>query len=332
MSHVLGLGTAHTPEPYSEPASMLPLAMQVPVPSHLFGGKVFPLTLHAGLTVLLGPNGAGKTHILRALKPLLQQVLDRSAQQTSRSLVARFVAAGRSAPFERFRGPSDDPNNSGGQAGAVGHSGYRSQRHKFESLTGDMFALQERADLRVKVEARLQALFRRRLRLQWAQQGLEVSFISSQGEYTVTTEASGILHLIGLLAALYDDEVGAILIDEPEISLHPQLQIFLLDEARRVAGDPAREPSKKLVVLSTHAQAMLPLRRISELLNLVFFSDVHTFPRQVSPEAGELKRRGLVALVARLGESHRTAFFASTVLLVEGPSDEIVVGALSSFF
>jgi predicted ATP-dependent endonuclease of OLD family len=107
------------------------------------------------------------------------------------------------------------------------------------------------------------------------------------------------------------------------------LQAFLLEEARRVAGDPIREPGKKLVVLSTHAQAMLPLRRIAELPKLVFFTDIRTVPRQVSPEAGELKRRGLGALMARLGESHRAAFFAPIVLLVEGPSDEIVVSALA---
>lgn len=156
--------------------------------------------------------------------------------------------------------------------------------------------------------------------------------MSGQGEYSVTTEASGVLHLIGLLAALYDDEIGAILIDEPEISLHPQLQAFLLEEARNVAGDPTRQPGKKLVILSTHAQGMLPLRRIADLPNLVFFTDARTAPRQVSPEAGELKRRRLAALVARLGESHRAAFFASTVLLVEGPSDEIVVSALAARF
>lgn len=38
----------------------------------------------------------------------------------------------------------------------------------------------------------------------------------------------------------------------------------------------------------------------------------------------------MAALVARLGASHRAAFFAPTVLLVEGPSDEIVVTALAT--
>ncbi len=199
-------------------------------------------------------------------------------------------------------------------------------------MVGDFFALDQRADLRVKVEARLQTLFRCRMHLRWTQNGLRPTFVSGQNEYSANTEASGVMHLIGLLAALYDDEVGAILIDEPEISLHPQLQAYLLEEIRQVAGDPARSPGKKLVVLSTHAQGMLPLRRITDLPNLIFFTDARAAPRQVPPETGELQRRGLAALVTRLGDSHRSAFFAATVLLVEGPSGEIVASALAARF
>jgi predicted ATP-dependent endonuclease of OLD family len=63
------------------------------------------------------------------------------------------------------------------------------------------------------------------------------------------------------LAALYDDDVAALLIDEPEISLHPQYQAFLLEEIRQVAGNPYEDDAKKLIILSTHATSMLPLRR-----------------------------------------------------------------------
>ncbi|WP_165982355.1 ATP-dependent nuclease [Dankookia rubra] len=320
-------------EPPARPASMLPLPLHIPVAPHLYGGGSVPLTLHKGITVLLGPNGSGKTHVLRGLKLALQSALDGLAQQSGRPhLKARFLAAGRSAPFEHFRGALTDPGGAHPAPAAVGHTDYRNRRHDFESLVGDMLALRERADLRFKVEARLQALFRRRLRLEWTQSGLVLTLVSPQNEYPANTEASGILHLIGLLAALYDDQVGAILVDEPEISQHPQLQAFLLEEMRRVAGDPVRERGKKIVVLSTHAQGMLPLRRIDDLPSLIFFADVHTAPRQVSPDAGELGRRRLAALVTRLGGSHRAAFFATRVLLVEGPSDEIVVGALAARF
>jgi hypothetical protein len=63
---------------------------------------------------------------------------------------------------------------------------------------------------------------------------------------------------------------------------------------------------------------------------LSFFTDSKTPPRQIPHNAPELRSRKLSALVARLGESHRMAFFARTVLLVEGPTDEIIINALAS--
>lgn len=63
--------------------------------------------------------------------------------------------------------------------------------------------------------------------------------------YSSGREASGLLHLVGILSALYDDEVGVLLIDEPEVSLHPQLQAFLLKEISRVAGIPSDENYQK---------------------------------------------------------------------------------------
>lgn len=316
--------------PSAPPTALFPLALTVSVPQYLFGGVPLSLTLHTGLTVLLGPNGTGKTQVMRSIRSHLQTTLSSSPSMVGRRPIARLLAAGRSAPFERFRGPSDNPSALQGQTAAVGHRMFVDNWHQFESIVGDVIELHARADLRIKVEARLSALLQRRLRFQWTQDGLELRFVSSQGSYSASAEASGVLHLVGLLAAIHNDKINALLIDEPEVSLHPQFQAFLLEEARSVAGDPLIDPRKKLVVISTHAQAMLPLRRITDLPNLIFFTNSRMAPRQIPPNVGELKRRTLGALVARLSEGHRAAFFASTVLLVEGPSDEIIVSALAN--
>ena len=98
-------------------------------------------------------------------------------------------------------------------------------------------------------------------------------------------EASGLLNVVVLLAALFDEDVGARLIDEPESSLHPQLQSFVLREMEQIAGNPngdsngskvqrahqeaeriASEPSKD--VESRYADVLRALRHESETVRI----------------------------------------------------------------
>jgi hypothetical protein len=213
---------------------------------------------------------------------------------------------------------------------AVGHINYRKQWWQIESVTGGLLVLDSRADLRLKIEARLQQLFDRSVHLSWSQEGLQVRISPTSGgaPYAANHEASGILQLVALLAAIHNDDIGALLIDEPEISLHPQHQAFVLEEMEKVAGNPT-EPGRKLIVIATHSASILPLRRIDELPTIVFFNSVRQAPAQVPSDADILQRVKLAALVARLSTTHRLAMFAERVLLVEGPSDEIIATQLA---
>lgn len=47
-------------------------------------------------------------------------------------------------------------------------------------------------------------------------------------------------------------------------------------------------------------------------------------PTQIAADAGELQNRKIAALIGRMGQEHKLALFASSPLLVEGPSDVIV--------
>ncbi|GJG85232.1 hypothetical protein tb265_04130 [Gemmatimonadetes bacterium T265] len=146
--------------------------------------------------------------------------------------------------------------------------------------------------------------------------------------YPSFREASGLLHVVAILAALYDDELKAVLIDEPELSLHPQYQAFVRREIERVAGDPTA--GRKIVIYATHAPAMVRLRSVADLPDVAFFSDAETPPTQVDQSAGELQNRKLSAFARSLGAGHREALFATRPLVVEGPSDEIVLDALNA--
>ncbi len=291
----------------------------------LFEGARADFNVGPGVTVLVGPNGAGKTRTLRQLKAGFQQLV------LPLGKYVRLLASGRGAPLEPFRGSINNPHSPSGEPAYLGSSGYREQWHGFEAVTGDYLALEQRADLRLKVQARLQTFLARSLSLNWSQSGLEIAIAPTSGgkRYTANAEASGILQLVPLLTSIYHDQIGALLIDEPEISLHPQYQAFIRDELAAVAGDPRIDSTKKIVVIATHSPAMLGIRKIVDLPSLVLFTSEKAIPRQLAPDAPELKSRRLEALVSRLTATHRLAFFAQNVLLVEGPSDEIVLEMLA---
>jgi len=279
-----------------------------------------------GISTLVGPNGSGKTRALRAIKSAL--IATNSIEIYDRKV--HFLSAGRSSPFEYFRAKADRPDWMTEDDAAIGNAGHLEQWWDYESVTGDLIVLDSRPDLKLKVEARLQQLFDRSVQLKWTQNGMAIRITSVMGGdgYAANYEASGILQLVALLSAIHNDDIGALLIDEPEISLHPQHQAFLLEEMEQVAGDPS-DPKKKLIVLATHSASMLPMRRIDELPKITFFTSVRRAPVQVAPDADILKRAKLAALVARLGTTHRIAMFAEHILLVEGPSDEIVASQLA---
>jgi energy-coupling factor transporter ATP-binding protein EcfA2 len=307
------------------PQSIFPLEVQSAIQSQ--NGQILRnLTLNGPFSIVLGPNGSGKTHLLRGLRA--------SLYTASGGKKIRFLSAGRMGLMEQYRSnysgqPGDTPNY---DAAVYGSKRDTSFRHAAETLQGDFQTLSQRIDIQIKVQERLRKLFRRDLIIEWDAGTLKVLFNRSgenSAPYSSGREASGLMHLVGLLSALYDDDVGALLIDEPEVSLHPQLQAFLLQEILDVAGQPSEGTNKKIVLIATHSTEMVRLRTVDDLPHFIFCNDLRSDPVQIQPDAPELKNKKIVNLVASLGQLHRLSLFSTRPLLVEGASDSIICQALA---
>lgn len=298
-----------------------PLSITANINSHE-GNFSRKLELRSPLTFIVGPNGSGKTRLLKGLKESFNVPADKKV---------RFISAGRLAPLEQYRSKTNQYSYDIDKA-RFGDSFETEQRHQIESISGDLHTLYKRPDILIKVQERLRKLFKRDIEIGWDSGYLKVSFSrigASNTYYSSAREASGLLHLVGILSALYDDEVGVLLIDEPEVSLHPQLQAFLLKEITRIAGIPGEDNYKKIIVMATHSTEMIKISKTDDLLSFIFCNDLKEEPIQIPKDAGELQNKQVKGLVARLGQEHKLALFSRTPLLVEGPSDVIICNTLS---
>ena len=286
------------------------ISVKVPV---LFGEQQIRITLRKGVTVFVGPNGSGKTQVLKSLRDELRR----------QKKTVRYLSSNRIGMMEQFRSKTNQYNYDSSSY-SIGDLKLRNSRLEVETASGDFMSMDAERDLYIKVAARLSVLFNRQVYLRWDAGNLKVVFerVGTNKEYSIIAEASGLINLISILAAIYETKVSYLLIDEPEVSLHPQLQSYLLGEIKS-----ACERTGKTIVLSTHSEDMIDIVSPQELCNLIFFEE-GKFPRQISEDEEILKNRKLGEFLLRLNQTYKAGFFARRILLLEGVSDLLLCKCL----
>ena len=289
------------------------VAFALPKP---WSGEQFTVERFGELSFLVGPNGSGKSRFADALKSALPN--------------ARMLGT------DRLEGMSRPPTASlfGDQLA----SGYRRDIFpQFRALGGatssgiDTFIiLEERPDIRVIVEATLSSIFNREITLEWDSGNLvpKARLARTGDSYRIDREeCHGLKELLVLLTHLYNDQHAFLIIDEPELNLHPQFQAFIVQEARKVAGTHVPGTSRKGVFLITHSPFILDLRTIDDMQSVFCFSANHSPPKFIGP-LQDAERTRLVSLIPRLNVHHKQMFFADHPIFVEGISDAQLIEAI----
>ena len=285
--------------------------------NNVFGNKDVRITLYDGLTTFVGTNASGKTQTLKALRDVLKQKFGVNK--------VRYLSSNRIGEMEQYRSKTNQYNYHADHY-AVGDQQVKKFRQQIETSTGDFFTMDERKDVYIKVAERLSVLFNRQIFIRWDAGKMQVFFgeNGNEKEYSVVAEASGLVNVISILAALFDEEVEFLLIDEPEVSLHPQLQSYLLREMKN-----AVKKYGKTIVISSHSAEMIEINKADDLSNFVFFNNKE-LPKQISPSAPELSNKQLQDFLIRMNLIYNEGFFAKKILLIEGASDMIMCRYLSN--
>ncbi len=296
----------------------LSLSFELPTP---WAGETFNTEKIGSINYLVGPNGSGKSQFALALFNHL-----RSTGNSSRLLSTdRLRGMEQSRSIEKFIG---DHFNGGYPKNEFGH--YKKAGTEGAGIDTIML-LEERMDLRIQVEATLSQLFEREILLEWDSGNLMPRMRRRDGgsSYRIDREeCHGIKELLVLLTHLYNTDYKYLIVDEPELHLHPQYQAFFMNEVRKMSGDPTEDSRRKVVFLTTHSPFIVDIRSEDDLKSVISFG-AGGIPRQIVRDS-----QGVASdrhFTIRLNAHHKQFFFSDNPVFVEGISDaQLVVSLMES--
>lgn len=293
-----------------------PISIDLPAP---WPGGTFEAELVGPINYLVGPNGSGKSRFAAALLRHFKE----------HSLAARLLST------DRLR-EMTSPGAIGAYFGDNFASGY--SKDAFAQLRGageegsgvdTTLLLEDRLDLRIRIEATLSHLFGRDVSLEWDSGYLVPKAVRrSSGEaYRLDRdECHGIKELFVLLTHLYDDQHNYLIIDEPELNLHPQYQAFFMEEVRKSTGRVDAAGNTKIVFLITHSPFILDLQLEDDIKSIISFDLKYSIPRQVARKNSSVA--SIPVSTSRLNAHHKQFFFADDPVFVEGYHDALIIESL----
>ena len=180
--------------------------------------------------------------------------------------------------------------------------------------------LKDNQEIKTKVEAVLSGMFGKAIRFEEHKDGSYVPYVINKTrgvEYNLREgECHGLKEILKLLIALYSTSGDCLIFDEPELHLHPQFQLFFMNEIRKTAG---REPGK-IFFLITHSPFFIDLPFPEDLIGVVVchVNRVPTHIDTLSKDDELLFRRFL----PRFNTYHKQFFFSDNQIFVEGYTDQ----------
>lgn len=274
------------------------------------------------INFLVGPNGSGKSRFTEALKSKLPKCRilssDRLAGLFFKTGGDSHLLLGHNAVEKGYDKSYFKNYKTGAEATGIG---------------GDAFViLEEKLDIRIRVEATLSQVLNREIRLEWDSGRLvpKAYNIRQEAAYDLQKEeCHGIKELLVLLTHLYDDSHQTLIIDEPELNLHPQFQAFLVQEIRKIAGDPNIQ-GKKLVFLVTHSPFILDINNKTDLSSIICFQSDFSAPSHLFNKT-DLEISSFATIIPRLNVHHKQLFFSDCPIFVEGIFDAQFIKAVQEF-
>lgn len=294
----------------------IPITITIP---EIWKDKRFTKNDWGEINIIVGPNGTGKSLFADKLKERL----------TANQFKTRLLNAERLSGLEKQR--YHYFGTSGFEKGLdiSNFDTLKSHGESYGLSTSAFIILKERLDIRIRIEALLSDIFNKTIRL--VEEGgflnPKIQDINGGAEYGLKEkECHGLKELITLLTFLYDDTKDCLILDEPELHLHPQYQSFLLNEIRKLSGNPKVDNSKKIFFIITHSPYFLDLRSIDDLKSILVCH--YNEPLKFIDSLESQDEYILNKFLPRFNTHHKQFFFSPNPVFVEGYTDQQIITLL----
>ena len=189
-----------------------------------------------------------------------------------------------------------------------------------ERDTDNISILRDNQKIREKTEKVLSEMFGKSITFIEDIDGTFIPIVRNRAwnvEYMMEdVECHGLQKIISLLINLYSSTTDIVIFDEPELHLHPQFQLFFMNEIRQ----EAKHHVNKLFFLITHSPFFIDLRTPEDLEGVIVchINRPPTHIEELSREDEALFKRFL----PRFNTYHKQFFFSDNQIFVEGYTDQ----------
>ena len=189
-----------------------------------------------------------------------------------------------------------------------------------ERNTDNISILRDNEKIREKTERVLSEMFGKSITFIEDIDGTFIPIVRNRAwnvEYMMEdVECHGLQKIISLLINLYSSTTDIVIFDEPELHLHPQFQLFFMNEIRQ----EAKHHCNKLFFLITHSPFFIDLRTPEDLEGVIVchINRPPTHIEELSREDEALFKRFL----PRFNTYHKQFFFSDNQIFVEGYTDQ----------
>lgn len=253
----------------------------------------------------VGRNGSGKS---RAGKALASKILGAHLLSTDRLTgIMGFQAQGWGYTLKDFQGLPLD---------AATRPRIRQASESAGSATEHYFALREQPEVLLRVAAFLRRALNRDIELRETSGYLDPYIRMGSTSYSLLRdEGHGLRELVSLLAATYRPDWRLLIVDEPELHLHPAMLRLWLGELKK-----ACRASGKNAVVITHEPAAITPKTADDLRSLWLFQP-GLRPTRLSDVIDKEQEKGVGGSLLQNPQLVSQLVFAPRPVLVEGVLD-----------